>query len=729
MARDLELRVSSKSNDAGLRAAAREVDRLGRAADNLGDQFRQAERAASSLDRKLAETTLAAAALAHEFNKTGDVGVKKQLDAQRSAATELKRLRADMIGSTEVDAKKATSAWEHAAADLKKQLNKVSDDAGVSSSKTFASAFQGGILNAFRSPQGIAAITAAVTLLAIPVGAAIGGAVTAAVGVGAAGLAGFAAVMADSEGRIKAAAKDLLSSVTQQVTSGGAAAIEPMLAGIRQLKLGLADVHLDRIIASAAKFIEPLAAGAARFATYIGQGIQNIIDKGGPTVQMFADELPAIGRAVKSFLDSIASGSAGGERGFRDFLRSLESLIISLGNLIGFLEKAYGAIRSFGDGFESFVSSARDSSVILSGLLAPVDALLHIFDTGRDTASQYGHSLNNAAHDAEVLGNEAKKTAESVQEISSAFQNLGQSTAGALTNQILNSMFALDEATLHFQESLNGLSEAVKNNGASLQGNSSKVLANKEALLAAAEANAALYAQNLLAGDSAEVAAGKYANGAAQLRAQAIAAGFNAGQVDNLIGKYGAVPARVQTILATIGLTDALNHLAQILIDFRNLDGKSFASKYTVSYYTYHKTFYDSTGQPGNSRQAGYALGGIRHAAVGLVIPPSSPGTVLVGEPQTGGEVLIPRMGISKQKAMSLAQVAGNSYGFGISSARNPSTPNWGGGGGGQAITVTLGLTGTDTAFGTAFHRSVRDGTVQLRAVDSDGNSLPVKVA
>jgi len=731
MAHDLELRVSSKSNDAGLRAAAREVDRLGRAADNLGDQFRQAERAASSLDRKLAETTAAAALLAHEFSKTGDVGIKKQLDAQRVAAAELRRLRTDIIGSTEVDAKKATSAWSRASADLKKQLNKVSDDAGISSSKTFASAFQGGILNAFKSPQGIAAITAAVTLLAIPVGATIGGAVLAGAGVAGAGLAGLAAAKADQQGKIAAAGNDLLATVNKQITTGGQSAIQPLLDGIHELKMGLQDVHLDKMIESAAKFIQPLAAGAARFATYIGQAGQTLLDAGGPAVKVLADELPRIGLAVKEAADAIAGGSEGGARALQDFLRALESFIVTAGRVIGFLENAYGAIRKFGDGFESAIGKIRDFSLVTSVALAPVDLLLKTFDTGQQTTSGYAHSLGAVSRESAILADQAKKTAEEVKSVSEAFTNLGQSTAGALTNQILDRMFALDEATISFQQSLNGLNDAVKENGRQLQGNSEKALKNKEALLNAAEANASLYAQNLLAGDSAEVAAGKYADGAAQLRKQAIAAGFNAGQVDNLIGKYGAVPARVQTILATIGLTDALNRLAQILIDFRSLNDKEFRTKYTVTYTTNHVSTFSSTGnlKTGQSRLGGgLALGGMRRAAEGMFIPSRAPGSVLVGEPQTApGEMLIPLGGLTRQRALSLTKPVGAAYGFTVGAT--PSMPQWGGGSGAQAITLTLNLAGSDTAMGTALHKLVRGGVAQLVAIDSSGNRLPVKVA
>src|SRR5690242_4015459 len=143
MARDLELNVKSKTEGAGLATARAEVDRLARAADNAADQFRQASRDAAQLDRKLLETKAAAALLAREFNKTGDPAIKKQLDLQRSAANDLKRLRADIVGDTEKDAKRTATAFKAATADFQKAAGL----AGTEAESAFADGFSGLLKN------------------------------------------------------------------------------------------------------------------------------------------------------------------------------------------------------------------------------------------------------------------------------------------------------------------------------------------------------------------------------------------------------------------------------------------------------------------------------------------------------------------------------------------------------------------------------------------------------
>lgn len=733
MARDLELRIQgdSKGADAALAAAAREMDKAAREADKLGRAFDAAKRDAEQLDRELARNAAAVKLLAKEYS-TADASIrgdiKKRLDAERSAGNELKRIRSELIGDTEKDSAAATATfaaatkqWSRLAAkakrDTRAELDKAMKDAAKQSAEDSATIFENGFIEGLKKPQIIAAGAAIGALLAIPIGALVGGAILAGAGVGAAGLAGFAAAKADQQGRVAASFNDLLATFNKQFTAGGKTAIDPLLDGIRELKLGLQDVHLDRIIESASKFIQPLAAGAARFATYLSQGVEDLVNAGGPAVKVFAEELPALGKAIKEAFDAIASGGDDGARALQDFLHWLEAAIIATGQVIGFLEKAYGAVRAFGDGFENALTSIQNFArnlvdaggqvgafgVAIGALFAPVTYLTRFFDTGKEKATGYGHSLSGASQDAAILADQAKQTAEEIQQIGSAFQNLGQSTEGALTNQILDRMFALDDATVNFQKALAGLDDTVKQNGTSLDvlnektgRYNDKALANEQALLAAAKANADLYAQNLLSGDSAEEAAAKYEKNSATLRAQAIAAGYNAKEVDGLIGKYGQVPEKVQTILATIGLTEALNHLGQILVDFRSLDDKTFQTKYFVD--TYYR---DHGGAVGGNEAAHHQLPP-GHRAAG--------GPVMKGRPYIVGE---------KRPEVFVPDVPGrilSSVPAGFGRAGTSVSSLWGAART-QPASMTISFDGsTDSAFATAFMRLVRNGVIQISA-------------
>src|SRR5205814_1848585 len=93
---------------------------------------------------------------------------------------------------------------------------------------------------------------------------------------------------------------------------------------------------------------------------------------------------------------------------------------------------------------------------------------------------------------------------------------------------------------------------------------------------------------------------------------------------------------------------------------------------YEIDITTVYKSIYISQTAPQDIKQ-GLAKGGIRtrgggirHAAVGLLIPPSNPGTILAGEPKTGGELLSPLRGGNRWQMFRHARMLGDRYGFDV---------------------------------------------------------------
>ena len=106
-----------------------------------------------------------------------------------------------------------------------------------------------------------------------------------------------------------------------------------------------------------------------------------------------------------------------------------------------------------------------------------------------------------------------------------------------------------------------------------------------------------------------------------------------------------------------------------------------------------------------------FAAGGyapVLHAASGLtsgVLQPRNPGTlVMAGEPETGGEVFAPLRGISQRRAMALAQLIGDAYGFDVSPRAKGRVGGGVVGGGYDSVNVNVNLGGTQMA---AVHRSL----------------------
>lgn len=665
MARKLELDVTSSSNDSGLRAAAAGVDKLKRAADDLGDEFRQATRDAEKLDRQLAETAAAAALLAKEFSKTGDVGVKKQLDAQRSAAADLKRLRQDIVGNTEVDAKRANSAWERAAADLKRQIKRTSEDVGKDSASTFTSAFQGGILQAFtKNPALIAAGATIGAALAIPIASMIGGAVLAGAGAGAAGLAGFAAVKADKSGKVAGAAQGLGGDLNKQVLAGGADAIAPLLGGINQLRAAVKDIHLDEIIREGAKYIGPLARGAAEFAGYMSDAALSLTKGAGPAVQVLANELPEVGRAISIAADDIAGGAEGGAKGLRDLLQVLEGVIVGTGTFIGGAEKAFNAVSNFGHGLESTVQHLRDTNGAAFALLAPMDALTTVFDPNKVQA--FAVSLDGAAHGLDGVNTSAQAAGPSLEQVKTDALAATQAMAN-----LANQMLGLDNAALAVAQGQADLSKALGEGKRTLDQSSEAGRNHVGAILSQVGALEQLREKTIAQGGSTTEANRKFEAGIAAIRANALALGYNAGQVDALIAKYRA-----------------LNSIPDI------------NTNVTTTY-----------------RVVGNPNGGV--SEVGRGLSRLGPDQRAAGGPVAKGvSYLVGEQGPEIWKAPADGSIIDAAATRSMRSRMSPSVPNWGSGGQNINVTLTVGGSrtpqGLDALFLSWLMKAQQDGDLQL---------------
>jgi hypothetical protein len=100
---------------------------------------------------------------------------------------------------------------------------------------------------------------------------------------------------------------------------------------------------------------------------------------------------------------------------------------------------------------------------------------------------------------------------------------------------------------------------------------------------------------------------------------------------------------------------------------------KAMAGTYTIDIDEIHRRIWadmtaaEFAANPHGLSEGGFAgPGGIIKAAQGL-LPPRAPGTlVLAGEPETGGEWMIPRRGISQQRAATLIAGAAADHGLGM---------------------------------------------------------------
>lgn len=434
MARKLELDVTGDSKDAGraLDAAARNVDELRRSADRLQHEFKQAERAASGLDRQLLQTKLATAALAREFARTGDMGVSAQLDQQKAKLRELSRLRRDVIGDTEHDATRAAAALKKAAKDfdvlkdrnrdkgffgLFAQAPKLAAKAGADSASTFSSALQGGLISGFKAlpAEAQAALIGSLGGAAVLAAPVIASAINAAVitGVGLGGLAAGIALAARDEG-VKRAFAEMGREALKGLSESASPFVDELHRVAQVFGDGFKEIlpDLKGIFGDLATTVEPLARGLVGLAKEALPGIRKAAAAAVPMLEMLARELPDLGRAMGSFFDSIAEGGPGAIVFMQAFLDQVEAGIVGLGVWL----REYGKVLAGAAVLADAMGLTDFDPSIVTGKIGPID----------DSVTDLGNSFREAKREITSWKDELDKAFGVTMDQATATLNLKQ---------------------------------------------------------------------------------------------------------------------------------------------------------------------------------------------------------------------------------------------------------------------------------------------------------------
>lgn len=370
----LDIDGDAASADKALAEAAVAVDVLAKEAKRLGDAFQKAARDSAELDAALAATKAEASSLARELAKADDEGVKKQLqtqlDAQRKKSGELQQLRKDIVGDTEIDAKRAAESWQKAFASIdaatKKSAaarQKASEDAEKAFKKavdatrgqSFGEMFGGGPLSALASPPG-AVVGGATATVGI---AAAGGLLTAGVGAGVAGAGIAGAALGDPDTYARK-----WGQVTAQIKAGFIDATRvfdgPGLQAIDSLGTTFKSLDLKGLFAAAVPYVKPLVAGAEAMSKYIFNGIENLTKSAGPAVNTLARDLPDIGKSIGDALTHIGEQAKGGADGLHALDQAISDTIAGIGYLVAGAEATTGAVESAAKSTQGFFNGIPD---------------------------------------------------------------------------------------------------------------------------------------------------------------------------------------------------------------------------------------------------------------------------------------------------------------------------------------------------------------------------------
>lgn len=440
-------------------------------------------------------------------------------------------------------------------------------------------------------------IGAAVAVNAPFIAAAIGGAVTAGLGMAAVG-AGLVGAFQDE--RVKDAAENLGGEIARDFIAAGSSFEGPALRGMEKVRAawrsGLRQ-DMQETIESAAKFVDPLATAGIRFTQNVAGGVKELVQQSGPAIDAIADKLPDIGQAIgKSFKD-LGSNSEAAGTGLRRALFLTELTVSATGDLLNSLIEVYG------------LYSKIDWSVF--GLLSKMDddRIVHHIKRVGDTATQsFGAAVDK------------------VKELADAFDELNGDAIGWA------------KAEIQMEEAIDNATKAIGRKREGLNAETEAGRRNREALLSIVDTTQKAVEQKYKETQSVEAAKRVYDEGRQALIRTAMQAGATRQQAEALANQWLRMPKMISTTISTPGIDAAISKIRQLKVE-------------TAGIPKYRETVYRVTGTQHRLMREG---GAVIHAREGYLREPAiyssrSPARYAFAEPATGGELFLPRNGDQKR--------------------------------------------------------------------------------
>jgi hypothetical protein len=712
-AKDLD-KMAAKADAASVKAR-----KLAEAEERAGDKTRELASRMQALQKEIAESGDESGKLTRKLERL-QIAVKTSAHAtddyrraaSRASAEAREQARAyDKVGDNARQAARAVAALRAASmlpgggkrkggVSFLGSLLGIGADGALSAGGGVTAALKGILGTPGVGPAAIGAGVAAGGLGAgIAGGAAAGGALLAGGAVGGAGLGLAGAWMGDPV-KYTGLWNEAIDGIQHRWLDSSSAFGDELEAGLQVVDRTLRDLPVEKILDLSQSFVMPLAVGAGSGITAAADGFADLLEKGQVVVDRLGPEIADFGHDVGDSFRMVAEGSEGGAEALGDFVNAAGYVVKATGLMILGFETAYHNIREFEKANFEFIDSVPVVGSFVDGLK---DSLFGIESTSIGAGRALG-GAGEASHEAAFnFGEMATEAAKAAAEAATLTDSM---------TAVRSASLAAADADIALAQGWADLKEELADGKRTLDLSTQAGRDHQKALLSQVEAaEASRQKQIQLTGDIGAADAA-YATNIEMIKKAAYAAGYNKQQVDALIQTWARVQPVVQTQVKTPGLFGALSDAARLAATLGDIDG------------TYNANVYVNYHQRGQALNPALAHGGIRRAATGMIIPPSDPGTTLVGEPQTGGELLLPLQGISRNRAMSLMQPAASGYGLkvtpadGAQQARQAISRMGPGSGvsGGGSVRVDFSGARSDDVMTQWFIRGVDSGQIQIFA-------------
>lgn len=276
-------------------------------------------------------------------------------------------------------------------------------------------------------------------LAALPfLSAAIAGTTAAALGIG---LAGIGTLLAFQFTEVEEAGKGLASALRVQLVESAQPFVGVLLAAFQVIEKRFEELgpRLDRIFESSSNLVGPLVEGLLDAFDFITESFDRVADNLEPFIEEFANGFAVIGIAIGDALEILVNTGEEGEEGLRDLLNAVAGLIVGTAQLLAFLTEVYGVIR--------------DIATAVPILVGPLALFFEASDNAAFGAEKYGEETDQLTRSILGTRKATDEETKSIKEVAAAM------------DKARDSAFGLIDATLDYEQSIDDLSDTLKENG------------------------------------------------------------------------------------------------------------------------------------------------------------------------------------------------------------------------------------------------------------------------
>ena len=359
------------------------------------------------------------------------------------------------------------------------------------------------------------------------IGGMIAAAVTGAVGLG--GIAGGIAAAAH-DSHVRQAASEFGQSISSQFFGSGSAFVGPIIASLDILEEGFRDLDLESTFATVAPHVTVIAQGLADMGREFMPGFQRALVAAGPAIQLLAQKLPEVGKALGGMFGEMAES--------KGMMLGLAGLLNTIGNLFNWFGSA---VAYLGDRLVAMNSYLIVATGVLEDIPGPLQA---VFAAANDELEAFAASANVGAPAVNrfggAIGGLAPPARDATQELESLL---------GVVDRLIPDAFDLEEAQDAAADAIARLAEQVKqqredmvDGAGALTGNTQAARDNRDMVRGLVEMYAGLMVKAAEAGESTDALKDS-------LKDQLIQMGFNETEVQRYIDQLDRIPAEKITKL------------------------------------------------------------------------------------------------------------------------------------------------------------------------------------